>query len=244
MTKFVDLHLCVPLWDIEQSKKMIAKSAELGYRLLAVPFPPSVKREEVGRVQKICDDIDIDLSTRVNLALRSTRELLSSLRSFRRRFEVVSVLCTSKPVARQAAKDRRVDLLAFPIAETRRTFFDGAEAELASESLAALEIDMTQLLSFEGFQRTRLIPILRREVAIAQHFGVHIVLSSGAVSEHLLRKPKDYASLAMLFDMDSSLALRALSDTPLNIVERNRQKLSPNFVAPGIRIVRRRDRSV
>ena len=241
MTKFVDLHLCTPLKNDEQSKKIIAKSAELGYQLVAVPFPPLVKQEEVERIKKICSDVGIDLSTRVDLSPKDKRELLSSLRSFRRRFEVVSVLCTSKPVARQAARDRRVDLLSFPIAGTRKTFFDGAEAELASESFASLEIDMAQLLLFEGFQRTRCISTLRREATVAKRFGVPVILSSGEVGEYLLRKPQDYASLAMLFDMDLALALKALSDVPLTIVQRNRQKLSPEFVAPGISIVRRRD---
>ena len=243
MTEFVDLHLCAPLMDVEQNRIMIAKSAELGYRLVAVPFPPNVKWKEVERLQKMSGDVGIDLCTRVDLSPKTTGELLGSLRNLRRKFEVVSVLCTSKAVARQAAKDRRVDLLSFPIVETRATFLDSAEAELASESLASLEIDMAQFLSLEGFRRVRLISALRREVATAKRFGVPVTLSSGAASVYLLRKPQDYASLAMLFDMESSLALRALSDVPLNMVERNRQKLSPDFVAPGIRVVRRRDQS-
>jgi len=70
---------------------------------------------------------------------------------------------------------------------------------------------------------------------------VPIVWSSGATDVQFLRKPEDMAHLGMLFGLDLPQALEALSDTPLGIVERNRQKLSPDYVAPGVRIVRRRD---
>jgi RNase P/RNase MRP subunit p30 len=144
-------------------------------------------------------------------------------------------------VARQAAKDRRVDLLSFPVAEYPKVFFDRAEAELASNSLACLEIDMQPLLSLRGFARIRLLSFLRREVAVAKSMKVPIVLSSGATDKRFLRKPQDFASLGMLFGLDFPRALEALSDTPLEIVERNRQKLSPDYVASGVRVVRRRD---
>jgi RNase P/RNase MRP subunit p30 len=241
MTKFVDLHLCAPFRDIDQFKKMVTKSFGLGYRSVGIPLPPNVTLDEIERLRKICTEAGLDFISRVDLNPKNTRELLVDLRRLRRKFEVVSVLCTSKPIARQAAKDRRVDVLSFQVDKPRNRFFDSAEAELASESSASLEIDMASLLSLEGFLRIRLISSLRREVAIAKSFRVPVVISSGATDEYLLRGPHDYSALAMLFDMDSSLAFNALSEAPLRIVERNRLKLSQDFVAPGLRVVRRRD---
>jgi ribonuclease P/MRP protein subunit RPP1 len=229
------------LEDFEQVKRMIAKSAELGFQMVGLSFPPKIDIDEVHKVQKMCHDAGVELVTRVDLAPRSRRELLADLRRLRRRFEIVSVLCASKAVARQAAKDRRVDLLSFPVAKSQRVFFDRAEAELASSALACLEIDMQPLLSLRGFARIRLLSVLRREVAAAKSLNVPLVLSSGATDVWFLRKPHDFASLGMLFDLDLSLALDALSDTPSGVVERNRQKLSPDYVAPGLRVVRRRD---
>jgi RNase P/RNase MRP subunit p30 len=241
MTKFVDLHLCAPFRNVEQLRKMVTKSFELGYRSVGIPLPPNVELDEVERLRKICSEAGLDLVCRVDIIPKSTNELLASLRRLRRKFEVVSVLCMSKPVARQAAKDRRVDVLSFSVVKQRNKFFDSAEAELASESSSSLEIDMSALLSLEGFLRIRLISSLRREVAIAKSFRVPVVISSGATNEYLLRGPHDYSALAMLFDMDSSFAFSALSEVPWSIVERNRLKLSPDFVAPGLRVVRRRD---
>jgi len=226
---------------MERVKRMVAKSAELGFRLVGVTLPYNASLEVVEKLRKICAEVDVDLATRIDLAPKASNELLDDLRRFRRRFELVSVVCTSKSVARQAAKDRRVDLLSFPSSERRQRFFDRAEAELASGALASLEVDMAPLLLLEGFQRARLLSCLRREVAIAEGFKVPITVCSGATSEQLLRNPSDFVALASLFDMASERALEALSEVPFAIVRRNREKLSPDFVAPGIRVVRRGD---
>jgi len=238
---FVDLHLRPSLRDMEQVKRMVVKSAELGFRLVGVTLAYNASLESIEELRRICSEAGVDLATRVDLAPKTSHELLSGLRRLRRRFELVSVFCASKPVARQAAKDRRVDVLSFPAWEPRRRFFDRAEAELASEASASLEVDVALLLLLESFQRIRLLSCLRREVAIARGFNVPVILSSGAASEHLLKKPGELAALATLFDMSSERALESLSEVPLSIVRRNREKLSPDFVAPGIRVVRRRD---
>jgi len=238
MTKFIDLHLCVPFKDVEQQRKLIFNASELGYSLVGIPLPPNVSSDVVENLHKLCNEAGLNFVTRIDLAPRTPRELLEDLRRLRRKFEIVSVLCGSKPVARQAAKDRRVDLLSFSATKPRYRFFDRAEAELASKSLASFEIDLAPFLSLESFSRTRLITSLRKELNIARSFQVPIVISSGATKEFLLRKPHDYAALMFLFDLDSPLALNALSKAPLAIVNRNRQKLSSEFVAPGLRVVR------
>ncbi len=241
MRKFVDLNLHAPIKDLNQVEKMIKKSFELGYRLVGLILPPNILRDQISQLQKICDSSKIDLVKRVNLYPKTPRELLRDLQRFRRKFEVISVKCTSKGVARQAAKDRRVDLLLFPATDLRKRFFDRAEAELASKALSSLEIEMAPLLVLTGFSRIRLLSRLRREVAIAERFKVPITISSGATNEYLLRGPHDYAAFSPLFGMSVSTALRALSEDPLAIVERNKEKLSPNYVAPGIRVVGRKN---
>jgi len=240
MRKFVDLHLRAPIKDLGQVERMVKKSSELGYRLVGLILPPNIMRDQINQLRHICNDAKIDLVTRVNFSPKTPGELLHDLRRFRRKFEVISVTCTSKGVARQAAKDRRVDLLHFLATDLRRRFFDDAEAELASKALSSLEIEMAPLLLLTGFSRIHLLSRLRREVATAERFKVSVTISSGATNEYLIRGPYDYAALAALLDMPMSSALRDLSENPLAIVERNREKLSLGYVAPGIRVVGRK----
>ncbi len=237
MKKFADLYLCPSLINRDSLKDMINTAFRLGYHFLGISLPPKISEEEIRKLREICNTAGIDLITRVDLAPKTPRDLLNQLRHFRRRFEIVAVMCLSKAVARQAAKDRRVDLLSFPT-NPRKRFFDVAEGELASKALSALEINMASILSLQGFPRVHLLSRLRWEVEIAKKFKVPLVISSGADNEYLLRIPHDFATLASLFDLPLSLALISLSDVPRSIVERNRLKLSPGYVAPGIRVIK------
>jgi RNase P/RNase MRP subunit p30 len=237
--KYADLHLCASWASLEQAKLSIVKSAELGYSQIGVPLPPSVRDETVDILRQISDENGLDFVTRLDLVVRSSGELLSGLSRFRKKFEVVAVLCGSKAVARQAAKDRRVDLLDFQLSDGRKQFFDRAEAELASSSGAAYEVDLAKVLGHLAVSSgVGVFSRLRREVAIANSFGVPVVFSSGASDRGLLRKPHDYAALASLFNTDESHALQALSVHPAKIVERNREKQSSEYAAPGVRVIR------
>ncbi len=235
---YADLHLCPNLKNFEQASRMVNKALALGYGLIAIAVPAN-HDGEIERLKDLFKEAKIDLALRLDLKPRTPSELIRSLRMFRRKFEIIAVTCDSKNIARQAAKDRRVDLLNFPSLDFRRRFFDKAEAELASNALASLEIDMKPLLTLEGSARIRLLSNLRREAAIAQDFHVPIVISSGLSDEMLMRKPRELAALAYLFDLDKVSAMEAVSKNAVAIVKRNREKLSSRFVAPGIRVIRR-----
>lgn len=236
---YADLHLCPNLNNERQTARMIRKAAALGYRLIAIPVPLSFTEKKVRWLRNLCEEVGIEFASRIDLKPRTPRELIVNLRRLRRRFEIIAVLCETKQVARQAAKDRRVDLLNFPAINFRRRFFDKAEAELASSGLTAFEIDVKPLIMFEGAARVRLMSNLRKEVAIAQKFRVPTIVSSGVSDELHMRKPRELAALASLFDLKETAALEAVSKNPVAIVKRNREKLSPRFVAPGIRVIRR-----
>ena len=235
---FADLHLRLNVKDHTTALQVITKAAALGYRLIAVPFPPETRRDEVAKLKAVCNEAKIDFASRIDLRPKTQNELMYQLRRLRRKIEIICVNCENKQVARQAAKDHRVDLLNFPLLDFRRRFFDRAEAELASNSLAALEIDVKPLLALEGPARIRFLSSLRREAAIAKEFHLPIVVSSGVSEAKLLRKPREMAALTFLFGLDKASALKAVSQEPAAIVKRNREKLSAKFVAPGIRVIK------
>ena len=235
---YADLHLCTDCDKIEHFSRDVSKTSKLGYTLIAVPFR-KFSEEQIRQLRETCERSNVDFASRVDLRPRAPEELIGFLRKLRRRFEIVAIMCESKSVARQAAKDRRVDLLNFPQPDFRRGFFDAAEAELASNCLASLEIDVKPLLTLEGPARIRLLSSLRREALTAREFHVPIVISSGVSDEMLMRKPRELAALASLFDLSGVQAREAVSKNPAAIVKRNREKLGSKFVAPGIRIIRR-----
>lgn len=238
MRKFVDLHLAPKLKDENEVRQLIVRAIELDYRRIGISAPPGTNKRYIRKLREDAD-LNVDLVSRVDITCTTPKSLLKALRQVRRRFEVVAVTCLTKSVARQAAKDHRVDLVNFPYTDLKRRFFDKAEAELASGSYCALELDMNPLLTLPANRLVPLLRTLRQEVRIAEKFDVKIVLSSGVNDVSLMRHPYDYVSLARLFDLDKESALDSLSEIPNSIIERNRRKLSPDYVAPGVFVVRR-----
>ena len=194
---FADLHLRINPKDQQTAQRLISKAAQLGYRYISIPFTQGLQETEVAALKAMCTQAGLDFVLRADFKPRTQEDLMRFLRKFRRKFEVICIICDSKEIARQAAKDRRVDLLNFPSLDYHKRFFDRAEAELASCSLAALEVDVKSLLVMEGPARVRLLSSLRREVAIALEFHVPVVVSSGVGEENLLRMPRDLASLGL-----------------------------------------------
>jgi ribonuclease P/MRP protein subunit RPP1 len=239
---FADLHLRLVGDDLAQAQKLISKAAELGYKQVAISLSPVEKPSIIPHLRQLCIASGLDFVTRIDLRPKNENELLSQLRNYRRKFEIIGVFCESKEVARQAAKDRRVDLLNFPLPDYRRRFFDHAEAELASGASADLELDAKPILILEGPARVRFLSSLRREASIAKEFHVPIVVSSGASEPFLLRRPREMAQLSSLFALTDDSALDAVSDSPSKIVINNREKLSEGFVAPGIRVIKKGER--
>jgi ribonuclease P/MRP protein subunit RPP1 len=235
---FADLHLRVNPKDEKATQQIIKRAARFGYSQISIPLTSAPREEELAKLKTTCTQVGIDFISRADFHPRTENDLTHFLRKFRRRFEAICIICDTKEIARQAAKDRRVDLLSFPSLDYHKRFFDSAEAELASNSLASLEVDIKPLLVLEGPPRVRMLMSLRREIAVAREFKVPLVVSSGVAEEKFMRFPRDMASLAYLLGMDEAAGLDAVSTIPIAIVKRNRQKLSSRFIAPGINIVK------
>ena len=239
MRKFADLNLQLESQRMDEAERTIGKAAELGYSLLGISFRGIARKEPLDFLKKTCGNHGVDFAPRVTLSPSSPRELLSNLRTLRRRYTILAVDCATKAVARQAAKDRRVDLLVFSSSNPRKRFFDSSEARLASQGSTALEINCRQIMLQSGFDRVNILSGLRRESAIAAKFRIPMVICSGASNWLELRGPYDMASLTTLFGLSDEMALDSISTCPYEIVAENRGKQDGSYVAQGIVVKRR-----
>lgn len=235
---FADLHLYPSSKGLDSTIQLIKKAKQLGYTVLGFSRNNISNKESIELIQNFCKKEKIDFVSRIDLLPKNRIELKSYLKKVRRKYELICVICKNKEVARQAAKDRRVDLLNFPSMYYRNRFFDRNEAELASKSCAALEIDAKPIITLEGSSRVRFLSFLRRETTIARDFHIPIILSSGVSKATLIRKPRELATLMHLLDFNEVSALDAISTNPKIIISRNRQKLDSSFIAPGIKIIK------
>ena len=230
---FCDLHLKVNPQDAQATQCIIEKAAKFGYQKIGIPFSGQFEDAQISNLKATCAKMGLDFVVRADFKPRNQEDLMRFLRKYRRKLEIICVICDDKEIARSAAKDHRVDLISFPSLDYYKRFFDRAEAELANCSQTALEVDLKSLLVLEGPPRARLLSSLRREVALAKEFKVPVVLSSGAGEEQFMRMPRDLATLAYLFGMSETEALDAVSTVPQGIVEANRLKLGAGICCSG-----------
>ena len=232
MRKFIDLHLAPG--DTDASESMLHEASRLGFTGVGLT-QDTRNRDSPGTAH----GDSLDIARRIDLRPRNPNELTSSLRRIRRRFEIIAVECRSKPVARQAARDNRVDILNFPtqIQGRKRVRFDRQEASLASGTNCAYEVNLSDLLNKGAHVTSRLISMMTVEIENAIRHDVPVLVSSGADEPLLMRGPRELAASMQLLGVGEEDSLDMVSDVPWGLVERNRSKLEPSYVSPGIRRV-------
>ena len=207
MRHYVDLHLkpSTP----EQAREMTLLASQLGYKHVASTKP-------------------VDLAvTRIDIDAKQGRELQDSLKRNRRKYDIVAVRCLSKEVARIVAKDDRVDILLFPDdpVQRKQNWLDHHEAGLIDGTGRAYEINASELLATSQMRLSKIITMIKRDLAVASRHDIPVVLSSGAITPHMMREPKALTALATLLDIDEDYAADMLSTIPEAILARNHAKL-------------------
>ncbi|MBS7655026.1 hypothetical protein KEJ50_00750 [Candidatus Bathyarchaeota archaeon] len=229
MRKYCDLHL--KLENEKEFFKAAELTKEIGFKIVGLTFQPDAQITKINEAKKIFQEFNIDLASRVDLKPYNKNELLLALRKLRRKFEIISVECTSNKLAIIAARDRRVDLISFPLSFKAKFTYS-----IAHVLIGALEINLADLIAFKTL-RTIVLSKFRKEAFIAKKNRIPIVVSSGANNLFLIRSPKEMAACSLLFKLEPNEALASISTIPYAIVERNRFKLSRFYIGEGVKIV-------
>lgn len=205
MKCYVDLHLkpSTP----EQTLEMVQFANQLGYRYIVSTKPAE----------------GLKVATRIDIEARRGKELQDSLRKARQKFDIVAVKCLSKEVSRIVARDERVDILLFPEdpIQRKQNWLDHHEAELLDGTGRAYEINISELLAVSSLRLAKIITIIKRDLAVASHYDIPVVLSSGATSSILMREPRALTALATLLDINEDYAIEMLSTIPESILAKN-----------------------
>ncbi|TFF92000.1 hypothetical protein EU545_02295 [Candidatus Thorarchaeota archaeon] len=212
------------LWD-----EMVRTAHVLGFDAIAVSDKNAMGLEE--------EISDVDILPRTDLTSRSLRGMKNQAGQWRKRALVISAPLRGVLTANWAAEDSRVDLLTLQ-AERATSRLRRTTAKLAAENGTALEICINPLLHSQGLSRSKTIKFYREAASVAVDAGMPIVLSSGASHPLSLRSPKALQFIGTVLGLRFEDAGKAVLETPSQIVTRNRQKLSDDYIAPGLKIVK------
>jgi len=232
MKLYADLHMRPPLDDAANARSMADVLNGLKTTVVGLVIPPDRLTPTPPAMNSFMD-AGLDVAKRLNLAPRSREELLSGLRRFRTKYDVISVNCSSQSVSRVAVRDRRVDIVWFPKHGPDSSF----RRKLANTCQAALEFNMSELT--QGPSHKARLGRLRREIEIAAEASTSVIGSTNASNPFELRAPRDVAAVLHVLGLSLEAALEGVSEIPLEIVKKNRLRTEEPQLEEGVRIVRR-----
>ena len=226
ITGFFDLSICLQTKNDVDSYIEMAK--QLGYDGFAV-------QDRLDKPIETRDDGFV-LLNRYNLPQKSKRVMKNKVKQYRSKAIIVAAPLTNVNLANWAAEESMIDILTLvpPYNEhkLRKT-----TARLAASNFTMLEVPINPLLSVEGMARARILKTFRESVATAIGSGMSIILSSGATNPLGMRSPKAMQHIGQMLGIEISKTRSCVNENVDQIINRNKQKLSDEYIADGIRIV-------
>ena len=179
----------------------------------------------------------MNLFTRADLPESGLRAAKRAVKEARSSAAVVAIPLRGVDIANWAAEDERVDLLTLD-KPNNECILRESTAKLAAVSGAALEIPIRPLLKSAGLARSKVIKVFRENVHTAVGAKMQVILSSGSRNVMSMRSPTAMRYAGLLLGMDWHYTKTAVHEGPQGIIDRNRKRLSPDFIEPGIEVIK------
>ena len=191
-------------------------------RTRATEFDAAAIHERYGVDAVACAEIDADDPGSAGGAVGNLRP----------EYPVVVVRGGTDAVNRFAVESDRVDVLSRPTSGSGG--FNHVLAKAAADHDTHVEFHFGPVLRSTGGPRVRALSDLRKLREIVDHYDAPFVVSANARSHLELRAPRELRAVGETIGFDADAideGLRAWG----GIVERNRERLSGEFIAPGVR---------
>jgi ribonuclease P/MRP protein subunit RPP1 len=143
---------------------------------------------------------------------------------------VVVCRADSTSLQRFAAESHRVDVLTVPV---EGDDLEHGIAKTAADHGVRVAIDLEPVLHDQGGERVRAIATLQRRKRYLEDVGGDHVVTASPVDHLELRAPRDLTALGANVDLGGEWTRDGLAEWT-TLVERNRERLSADFVEPGV----------
>ncbi len=224
---------------MDSVEDMIRMAERLGLRSVVIADILDSKREVAGLRKEIGSiDTDVNVYLGVEIKAESARELKSKVEKFKKIADLILVSGGDVEINRAACENPFVDVLCHPERGRKDSGLDHIMAKQAFVYNVAIELNFSEFLRASKKQRSHILAHMRRNVMLAEKYGVNVVVSSGAESRWEMRSGRELAALAYLAGMTRELAVRTTSYIPESIISRALERKSPDFVMPGVKSVR------
>lgn len=178
---------------------------------------------------------DVDIVTGVEVRATDPSRASGFIGNHRPRQELVVVHGGDPDINRFAVEQPAVDVIAHP------TLGDGdvnhVIAKEAAENGVRLELSLRPVLTAAGDRRVEAVRSLQKLASLIEAFDAPYVVSGDPRTHLELRAPRELAALGTVVGLSEEQVADGLAEWG-RLAERNRERLSEDFLEPGVRLGR------
>lgn len=210
--------------------RLAATAAEFGYDGLVVRNPPdAVPDFDAAAVH---ETYEVDIVTGVRLEPESPEAASGALGHHRPETTVVIMQGGTDALNDYAVSQDKLDVLSGPMAGEGD--LDHASVKAAASHGVRIAVDFGPVLRATGERRSAAISDLRKLRELIEAYDAPYVVTASASSHLELRSPRELAAVGSVAGFDQAAVETGL-DEWRRLTERNRERLSDDYLAPGVR---------
>ncbi len=240
MVRYFDMHVTTNHSFGTDSVAEIVKMAE---RLELDTICIADASDTVEKLMEIKNEI-ANIKSTVNVILgveilaKNPNDMANKVTRFRDIADIIIVSGGDIDINRAACENPKVDILAHPEYKRKDSGLDHVIAAAAAKNKVAIELNFRSFLHSTGRARAYLLASMQRNAMLCKKFDAPIIVTSAAENVWEMRAGKDLSTLAYLAGMDVENAITTVSTIPEFLVRRVKEIKSPEFVMPGVKVVR------
>jgi len=176
-------------------------------------------------------EYDVDVVDAVEIGAQDPSSASGAIGNFRAQTTILVLRGGTPELNRYAAESPKVDVLAAPMRGTGDV--NHVIVKAAVEHDVRIEFDLAHVLRREGGPRVQALRGLRKLREIVEHYDAPYVVSASPTTHLQLRAPRELLAVGDVIGFDRDQIQAGLEEWQV-LAERNRERLSDEFISPGL----------
>jgi ribonuclease P/MRP protein subunit RPP1 len=181
---------------------------------------------------RIAAEYGVDVVDAIEIRAANPDVASGHVGNYRPKHTILALHGGTNALNRFAVESDRVDVLAHPMRE--RGDFNHVLAKAAVEHGVRVEFDLARVLRNDGGPRVQALQDLRKLRELVEKYDAPYVVSANPRSHLQLRAPRELAAAGEAVGFSTDQIRQGLAEWAV-LAERNRERMSDEFIAPGVK---------
>ncbi|WP_435175048.1 RNase P subunit p30 family protein [Halorussus sp. AFM4] len=182
--------------------------------------------------ERIAEEYGVDVVDAIEIRADNPDVASGHVGNYRPKHTVLALHGGTNALNRFAVESDRVDVLAHPMRGNGD--FNHVLAKAAADHGTRVEFDLSRVLRADGGPRVRALQDLRKLRELVEKYDAPYVVSANPTSHLQVRAPRELAAVGEAVGFSEDQIRTGLAEWAA-LAERNRERLSDEFIAPGVK---------